>query len=206
MDNNRYREEEKEDIIRELEENENKENSEKLSKKEKKNEKKIEELLKEIETLKKENEETKKKYLSSLAECENFKKRVEEERVRERKYSSQRLLEKIMGPIDILSQASNMKTDNDVLKNFLIGFQMIDSQIHNILEEEGVKKIVVEKMFDPRFHHAVETDWNPEKEENEILAVLKDGYMYKDRVLFATLVKVNKKPEIKEEKQEEENK
>ena len=39
--------------------------------------------------------------------------------------------------------------------------------------------------------------YDPEKEENEILQVMKTGYMYKDRVLVYAMVKVNKKPEEK---------
>ena len=106
-----------------------------------------------------------------------------------------------------------MKTDNEVLRNFLIGFQMIDNQIHGVLEEEGVKKIKVDGKFDPRYHNALEVDYDETKEEGEILAVLKDGYMYKDRVLVPTAVKVNKKPveekiekiENEENKEKEEN-
>ena len=44
--------------------------------------------------------------------------------------------------------------------------------------------------------------YDESKEEGAILAVLKDGYMYKDRVLVAALVKVNKKPEVKNETEE----
>ena len=99
-----------------------------------------------------------------------------------------------------------MKTDNEVLRNFLIGFQMIDNQIHSVLEEEGVKKIKIEEKFDPKFHEAMEVDYDETKEEGAILAVLKDGYMYKDRVLVPAMVKVNRKPvEEKENKEEKEN-
>ena len=161
----------------------------------------------EIEKLQEQVKELNNKYLKTLAESENFRKRIEEEKIRDRKYASQRLLEKLINPIDIFDKACNMKTDNEVLRNFLIGFQMIDNQIHGVLEEEGVKKIKVEGKFDPRYHNALEVDYDETKEEGAILAVLKDGYMYKDRVLVPAAVKVNKKPvEENKENDEEEKK
>ncbi len=166
--------------------------------------KKDKHIQEELEKLQLQVKELNNKYLKTLAESENFRKRIEEEKIRDRKYASQRLLEKLINPIDIFDKACNMKTDNEILKNFLIGFQMIDNQIHGVLEEEGVKKIKVEGKFDPRYHNALEVDYDSTKEEGEILVVLKDGYMYKDRVLVPTAVKVNKKPE--EKTNEEENK
>ena len=208
--NNRYREEEmnEKDYRPEEELNETSLNNEssneeisdgKMSRKDKKNLKTIEELKEKIAKLESDLASANEKYLMTLAETENFRKRIEDEKIRERKYASQRLLEKLVSSIDIFDKACNMKTDNDVLKNFLVGFQMIYNQIETTLGEEGVKKIKTDTLFDPRYHHAMETDYDETKEEGAILAVLKDGYMYKDRVLVAALVKVNKKPEHKNE-------
>ena len=168
--------------------------------------KKDKHLQEELSKLQEQVKELNNKYLKTLAESENYRKRIEEEKIRDRKYASQRLLEKLINPIDIFDKACNMKTDNEVLRNFLIGFQMIDNQIHGVLEEEGVKKIKVEGKFDPRFMQAMEVDYDPSLEEDAIIAILKDGYMYKDRVLVPTMVKVNKKPveDAKEENKESE--
>ena len=140
---NRYREEEKE-----LEENGELE-------------KKIQEEVdssSDREALKEEAKKYKDQYLRVLADSENFKKRIDEERIRERKYGSQRILEKIIPSIDIFDKALNMKTDDEKVKNFLIGFEMINNNLKQALEEEGVKKIkAVGEKFDPRYHHAVST-------------------------------------------------
>ena len=177
-----------------------------ISRKKDKISKKDKHLQEELDKLQEQVKELNNKYLKTLAESENYRKRIEEEKIRDRKYASQRLLEKLINPIDIFDKACNMKTDNEVLRNFLIGFQMIDNQIHSVLEEEGVKKIKIEEKFDPKFHEAMEVDYDETKEEGAILAVLKDGYMYKDRVLVPAMVKVNRKPvEEKENKEEKEN-
>lgn len=210
--NNRYREEEKNDLENNLEENneenlnktqentdntddketENQENTDKPVKE--KNSKKVKKLEEEIDKLKEENKKLKDQYVRTLADTENFKKRIDEERIRDRKYGSQRLLEKLIVSLDIFDKAVNMKTDDPNLNNFLIGFQMINNNINQVLEEEGVKKIKAIDKFDPRYHDAIETDYDETKEEGTILMVIKDGYMYKDRVLSPSLVKVNKKP------------
>lgn len=210
--NNRYREEEKNDLENNLEENneenlnktqentdntddketENQENTDKPVKE--KTSKKVKKLEEEIDKLKEENKKLKDQYVRTLADTENFKKRIDEERIRDRKYGSQRLLEKLIISLDIFDKAVNMKTDDPNLNNFLIGFQMINNNINQVLEEEGVKKIKATDKFDPRYHDAIETDYDETKEEGTILMVIKDGYMYKDRVLSPSLVKVNKKP------------
>ncbi len=192
---NRYREEEKE-----LEE-EKKKNGEVEAEDVKTNEAETSE--EDIEALKEEIKKYKEQYLRVLADSENFKKRIDEERIRERKYGSQRVLEKIIPSIDIFDKAVNMKTDDEKLKNFLIGFEMINNNLKQVLEEEGVKKIkAVGEKFDPKYHHAVETEWNSDVEEDVILSEMQTGYMYKDRVLRPSLVKVNKKVEEKKEKKE----
>ena len=210
--NNRYREEEKNDLENNLEENneenlnKTQENTDNTDDKETENQentdkpvnektsKKVKKLEEEIDKLKEENKKLKDQYVRTLADTENFKKRIDEERIRDRKYGSQRLLEKLIVSLDIFDKAVNMKTDDPNLNNFLIGFQMINNNINQVLEEEGVKKIKAIDKFDPRYHDAIETDYDETKEEGTILMVIKDGYMYKDRVLSPSLVKVNKKP------------
>ena len=215
-ENNRYFEEEKmsnetnEELVDEKvidnPEEDKVEEIDSTNKKEKKKERKeLEELKEKLSELEEENKKLKDTYLRTLAETENFKKRIDDERIRERKYSSQRLLEKLVSFTDIFDKACNAKYDDPMMQNFLLGFKMISDNIQNILSEEGVKKIKIEKMFDPKFMQAMEVDYDPEKEENEVLQVLKEGYMYKDRVLVYALVKVNKKPVNKEEPKEANN-
>ena len=225
--NNRYREEElaenndsemkiedKEINEKELEDEEIKDeksleensSSEKPNKKIKKLEGKIHKLNEQVAELEEKLKKSNDQYLRLLADTENYKKRIDDERIRDRKYASQRLLEKLVTNIDIFDKACNMKTEDQNLKNFLIGFQMINNNLKTILEEEGVKKIKCDGKFDPHYHHAVEFGYDEKKEEGEIIMVIKDGYMYKDRILVASLVKVNKKPEEKTENKDSDKK
>ncbi len=189
-ENNRYREEEKdENPVEEEVVSEKTKDSDETPKTDAEI---IAELNEQIKNLKNE-------VLKCKANEINFKKHLEEDKSRSIKYANQGLLEKFIEQIDLFDSVVQMKTDDPVLKNFLIGFDMINKNFKQILEEEGVKKIVVKvgDPMDPKYHHALQTEWNADYEEDVVLAELKGGYTYKDRILRPTLVKVNKKEEVK---------
>lgn len=145
-------------------------------------------------------EKLKNNYVRLYADFENFRKRSVEERSQYLKYSAQSLLEKLVNVVDLFDKAVGVKTDDEKLKNFLIGFQMINQSFKQILTEEGVKKIeALGKKFDPTIHHAVEVEIHPDQDDDIVLAEMQSGYLYKDRMLRPSLVIVNKKQERKDE-------
>lgn len=160
-------------------------------------------LKEKINKLEEENKKLKDQYYRTLADSENFKKRIDDERIRERKYGSQKLIEKLLNDLDIFDKAVNMKIDDPNLQNFLIGFKMINDNLQRVLGEEGVKKIkAVGEKFDPRYHNAIETKWDENIEDDIIVGEMLSGYMYKDRVIRASNVIVNKKTAEKKEDNE----
>ena len=89
-----------------------------------------------------------------------------------------------------------MPTEDQMLKNFLIGFKMINDQLFDILNRDGLKEISTkDQKFDPKVHKAIEVVINDEIEENICVEEIQKGYMYKDRVLRCASVKVSKKSE-----------
>lgn len=158
------------------------------NKKDKKN--KLQEKIIKLEL---ENKELKDKLLRELAETENFKKRLNLERINEKKYASLNLISELLTHLDNLDLAVNMETDNDILKNFLIGFKMINNQLFEVLKKDGLKEIeALNKSFNEQYHQAIETVEIADKEDGIIVEVLKKGYVYKDRVVKPSMVKVNK--------------
>ncbi|MDD3623397.1 MAG: nucleotide exchange factor GrpE [Bacilli bacterium] len=179
----------------------------KTKKEEKKAKKKEEEQAEDLEILELRAEVAKLSdlYLRTLAEAENFKKRINDERMRERKYASQSLLERLVNVTDIFDKAVNSNVDDEKVKNFLIGFQMINKNLQDLLEEEGVTKIKAKgEVFDPKVHHAVETVTDLEQDDNIIVQERQTGYYYKDRILRPSLVVVNKINENNKEEIENE--
>jgi len=145
-----------------------------------------------VEKLENEIRELKDKYLRNQAELENFKKRMQAERIQDRKYASKSLISDILSPLEQLSMAVNMKTDNDLLKNFLIGFKMINDNLFNVLQTDGLKEIdALNKPFDPNLHYAIEKENDKTKPNGINVHVISKGYMYKDQLLRPSMVKIN---------------
>lgn len=203
MENNRYREEEKEleeqttnqEVENDPKEQAEVEETEEVqtdSKKDKKAKKKIENLNKEKEELLNQVNYLKDQLLRNQAELENFKRRTSEERIKERKYAMQDFFSEVVDIVDIFDKAVNVKTDDEKLKKFLSGFSMVNVKLKQTLESYGMKKIEsLNQPFDPSLHQAMETVKVEGVEPNIVVEVVIDGYIYKDRVLRPSMVKVS---------------
>jgi molecular chaperone GrpE len=157
------------------------------TKKEKKNKYK-----EKIEALEQEVAQLKDKLLRNAAELENFKKRITLERINDRKFASKNLVFDILEPLDQLNMIINMETDNDVLKNFLYGFKMLNDKFYEVLKNDGLKEIdALNKQFDPKYHHAIEKESDESKPNGINLKVIQKGYMYKEQLLRPAMVKIN---------------
>lgn len=154
--------------------------------------KKIEELETEIVKLKEEVAANKNAYFKAYADTENLKKRLQAESENVRKYRIQSFAMEILPVLDNLERALDVKVDDQNVKNYAKGFEMIYQQLVSILEKEGVKEIeALDKPFDPNYHQALMQEPKEGVESGMVIEVLQKGYMLKDRVLRATLVKVS---------------
>jgi len=154
--------------------------------------KKIEELEEEIVKLKEEAAANKNAYFKAYADTENLKKRLQSESDNVRKYRIQSFAMEILPVLDNLERALDVKVDDQNVKNYARGFEMIYQQLVHILNQEGVKEIeALDKPFDPNFHQALMQEAKDGVESGMVIEVLQKGYMLKDRVLRATLVKVS---------------
>ena len=132
--------------------------------------------------------------LRTQAELINYKRRKDEETSRLLKYANEDIILDFLPILDNIERAIKMDDDNldDEVSKFLEGFKMVYSQITSLLEKYEVKEIdCLNKSFDPTYHQAVLTDKDETKESGIILEVLQKGYMYKDKVIRPSMVKVN---------------
>lgn len=148
----------------------------------------------ELDKAKNEIQELKNTILRNQAELQNYKRRKEEEMAKMLKYSEEDFVKDFLPIIDNFERAIKMD-DNDLsdeVSKFLAGFKIIYTNTLNLLSKYEVKEIQAEGLeFDPTFHHAVLTEHDENKPEGVILEVLQKGYMYKDRVIRPSMVKVN---------------
>jgi len=170
-------------------ENEKEKLEEKDNKSTKKKGSKLKEKLAERD---KEIAKLKDQLLRERAEVENFKKRVSQERINERKFASKNLIADMLIPLDMLKTIVNQPTDDEKLKNYLVGFKMVNDQLYQVLERDGLKEVdALNKQFDPQYHHAVEKVCDKDKANGINIEVVQKGYTYKDKLLRPAMVKVN---------------
>lgn len=145
-----------------------------------------------INGLEKEILELKDKNLRVVAEYENARKRLDIQRIQDRKYASKYLIDQLLTPLSQLDKIVEMPTEDDKLKNFLIGFKMVKDQIFKTLEADGLKEIeALNQPFDPNFHEAMEKIHDQNQPNGINIAVISKGFMYKDQLIKPATVKVN---------------
>ena len=138
--------------------------------------------------------EEKAKSMRIQAEMINFKKRKEDELAGYLKYANEGLITELLPIIDNFERAIKMDSEDptDEISRFLEGFKMIYTNLIGILNKCEVREIEAEGVeFNPNFHQAVLTEKDENKPSGVILEVLQKGYMYKDKVIRPSMVKVN---------------
>lgn len=151
----------------------------------------LEERMKKLEASLKEAEE---KAMREKAEAINYRKRKDDEVARMMKYASEDMIKEILPIVDSFERAIDMDDDNleDEVSKFLAGFKMIYCNLVNVLEKFEVKEIdAMGKEFDASFHQAVLTEPREGVEPGIVIEVLQKGYMYKDKVIRPSMVKVS---------------
>ncbi len=166
----------------------------KESKKEKKlfKKDKVAELEKKISELEEEVAKQKNEYYKASADTENLRKRLQSEAETTRKYRIQSVALELLPILDSMERALAVQSDDENIKNYVKGFEMIHDQLVAVLEKEGVKEIeALNKPFDHNVHQALMQEPVDGVESGIVVEVLQKGYMLKDRVLRASLVKVS---------------
>ena len=132
------------------------------------------------------------KYQRCLAEFDNFRKRTVKEKASMYDDGVRSTVEKLLMVIDNLERAV-MVQEGKVDENdaFFKGVKMTLTQFQDVLKGIGVEEIkAVGEKFDPNLHAAVAHEDNEEYGENEVVLEMLKGYMYKDKVIRHSMVKV----------------
>lgn len=131
-------------------------------------------------------------YYKVFADMENLKRRLTNEHQNHLKFALQSFIEELLPVLDNFERSLNVKEPSDEVKAFLKGNQMIYNQLMGILEKNGVEVIeALGKEFDPNVHQAVMMVSDENFESGVVVEELQKGYKLKDRVIRASLVKVN---------------
>jgi molecular chaperone GrpE len=149
------------------------------------------------------------KYLRAMADLDNYRKRAAKEFLEKENDANRNLVGKILPVLDnmdrALSSAKGMCDGNEGLHSFYQGLQMIDQQIHRILEAEGLNLMKCEgQPFDPIKHEAVLMIESDQHQPNTVINEVEKGFMFRDKVLRPARVTVAKPKEQADETAAEE--
>lgn len=168
-----------------------------------------------LEDVKQDRDEYKDKYLRNLAEIDNFRKRVKKEKEDYQKYVLSEFLLDLLQVYDNLERALKARTPaqkNESVLNLLVtedeksiisGVEMIYKQFSDLLKKYKVVEIdALGKPFDPNVHQALSKEEKEEIIEPTVIEVYQKGFLYNDKLLKPTLVKVAIPKEEEEEEEE----
>ena len=147
-----------------------------------------------IKSLSENVQELQNKLLYQQAEFANFKRRREEETRNMLKYQNYDMSLEIIGIVDSLERALNVNEENisDDVKKYLSGFKIMYNNLINILNKFEVHEIdCLNKEFDHNTSQALMMEHRDGVEPGMVIEVLQKGYMLKDKLLRAALVKVS---------------
>ncbi|MBE0460954.1 MAG: nucleotide exchange factor GrpE [Candidatus Aminicenantes bacterium] len=145
---------------------------------------------KEINELKKNIQRLKEELLRQMADKDNFRKRIEREKNEFYQYALVNIIKDLLPVLDNFERALK-STEDDNSASIREGINMIYNQFLDLLVKQGLKPIkIIDKKFDPNLHQAFLTEESNNVKEIEISEELQRGYMFNDRLLRPTLVKV----------------
>ncbi|MSS20381.1 nucleotide exchange factor GrpE [Pseudoramibacter porci] len=128
------------------------------------------------------------------ADFSNYKKRTSREKAEIASYTTEELLKKLLPIIDNLERALAASENDDGSEELATGIKMVYKELMKTLQDEGLQEIEAEgKPFDPTYHHGVAIGNEDGVEDQVILDVFQKGYMYKDKVIRAAMVRINQK-------------
>lgn len=137
-------------------------------------------------------EETQSRLLRAQADFDNFRRRTQKEKEGLAQYASMKLVEQLLPVLDNFERAMQSAGEELANDSFFKGIDMIQRQLTQVLETEGLRKMdAAGTPFDPEMHQAVMRVESEEHEEGTVVEVLQSGYWLKDKVLRPAMVKVS---------------
>ncbi|WEK53079.1 MAG: nucleotide exchange factor GrpE [Candidatus Cohnella colombiensis] len=137
-------------------------------------------------------EENQNRYLRAQADFDNFRRRSLKEKEELAAYASQKVISQLLSVLDNFQRALQTGSDNAEIASYLKGYEMIYRQLFQVLEAEGLKQMdAVGKPFDPELHQAIMQVDSEEHDEGIVVEVVQEGYVLKDKLLRAAMVKVS---------------
>jgi len=168
--------------------------------------KELQKRVEELEIQLKEAENKAEKHLSQLkyakADLENTQKQSQKRMQDVMDRANGGLLQQLL---PLLDEMEILATRDAEKENLVQAMGMVLKKLQKVMDSEGVRVIEAEgHPFDPFRHDAVMEVETSEEPDGVVVEEVRRGYMYKDRVLRASMVKVARSPKKSEEENQDE--
>ena len=143
----------------------------------------------ECDRLRKEIEGQLERFQRTQAEFENIRKRLQREKEDAQEYAAMGVIESLLPIVDDFQRALESP---GLDPKFREGLELINKRIFEVFARAGLKPIEADDgKFNPYLHHAVDkAPAENDEQDQKILEVYQPGYLFKDRLLRASVVKV----------------
>jgi len=123
-----------------------------------------------------------------------MQKRIDEAVIR----GNERLVVQLLPVVEDLDLAAEAATSTNN-GSLLEGIEMVRRKLGKLLESEGLTPIeALGRAFDPHLHEAVLEVESCDHADGTVIEEFRKGYLYKGRVLRASMVKVARSPSSRE--------
>ena len=144
----------------------------------------------------KENIELKDRVIFLQKEISNIQNIFEREREDLKQNLTAQIAKHILDVSDNLKRISEAAEKSNDIKAIIEGIEMTNKEIGKVLSSLEIKKLeVIGRVFDPNIHEFGGSREIPELEDNIIIDVIRDGYIFKNKVIRPAIVIVNSKKE-----------
>lgn len=172
-----------------LDSNESEDNQQNLNENDSQEVSETDELKSKLEAAEKVSKDYLDRLQRSVAEFDNFRKRTISEKAGMYDNGVRDTIEKLLPVVDNFERAVETAANKE--DSFFTGVEMILKQMKEFLNTVGVEEInCVGETFDPNLHNAVMHSEDENYGQNVVAEQLQKGYIYKDKVIRHSMVKV----------------
>ena len=156
-------------------------------------EKKIDKIKKSLKACKQERQKYLEGWQRTQADFQNYIKQKDIETQGFKKFATEDIVLAIIPIMDNLSLACESIPASISKDNWVKGVEQVRKHFEGVLNENGVRKIVVNigDKFDPAYHEAA-GEIKSDGKSGTIAEVLQGGYTLNDKVIRASMVRINK--------------
>jgi molecular chaperone GrpE len=148
----------------------------------------------ETEALRAEIASLKEQMLREAADAENTKRRIEREANDARAYAIQKFARDLLGAADNLARAMAHapQSDDQIVKNFVLGVEMTEKELQGAFERNGLKKVEPARgdKFDPHLHQAMMEQPADDVAPGSVVQTIQAGYELFGRIVRPAMVVV----------------